>query len=272
MTRQQRRAEQRQRTKHPTKAPSMLQISVAAALHPTLWRPSTPTKNVVSAIDCTTDESPDCTKTAAAKTAGRLAVKETKTCTKCKEPKPLSEYHRSRHTDDGLQPYCKLCVAKAQARSRAKAALEPQKPAKVKWGKAGQAAARDARRQDREDRNAAEERNLEKIRHDRYKHCETCGRYLAESLYRRDPRGVLFGRADSCTLCEKLEAIERGEIRPDCPDVWRQQKPQQKEELIQPLPDHQRHTSGFPMNPFTGQKKDSDRIVIDENQLETDDL
>jgi hypothetical protein len=34
----------------------------------------------------------------------------TKTCTKCGETKPLSEFHRAAKGKDGTRPDCKMCV------------------------------------------------------------------------------------------------------------------------------------------------------------------
>jgi len=39
-----------------------------------------------------------------------------KTCSKCKETKPLSEFYKNRSTKDGLQAYCKICQSKYQAK------------------------------------------------------------------------------------------------------------------------------------------------------------
>jgi len=36
---------------------------------------------------------------------------QTKTCSKCKQIKPVSEFHKHRKTHDGLQNYCKQCGA-----------------------------------------------------------------------------------------------------------------------------------------------------------------
>ena len=41
-----------------------------------------------------------------------------KTCTKCKETKPVSEFHKSRSTKDGLACRCKSCANAAKARYR----------------------------------------------------------------------------------------------------------------------------------------------------------
>jgi len=81
-----------------------------------------------------------------------------------------------------------------------------------------------------------------------HKHCEGCTKCLPPEMYRKDPNG-LFGRAAVCLLCETRQAIESGEIKPVCPDIWRQQKPK-----IQAPPEHPRHQSGFPCNPFTGKR------------------
>lgn len=35
---------------------------------------------------------------------------KTKTCTKCKETKQVSEFHKDKNRKDGLRPYCKECV------------------------------------------------------------------------------------------------------------------------------------------------------------------
>lgn len=40
----------------------------------------------------------------------------TKQCSKCKESKPLSEFHRYRKSRDGLQPRCKPCNRLSAAR------------------------------------------------------------------------------------------------------------------------------------------------------------
>ncbi len=32
-----------------------------------------------------------------------------KTCSKCKEEKPFSEFHKNRSKKDGYQDYCKVC-------------------------------------------------------------------------------------------------------------------------------------------------------------------
>lgn len=36
-------------------------------------------------------------------------MKATKRCSKCKQGKPISEFHKNRTTKDGLQAYCKSC-------------------------------------------------------------------------------------------------------------------------------------------------------------------
>ena len=47
-----------------------------------------------------------------------------KTCSKCKESKPLSEFHRKSDARDGLYPLCKLCV---KAKNAARVAADPEK-------------------------------------------------------------------------------------------------------------------------------------------------
>ena len=37
---------------------------------------------------------------------------QTKTCTKCKETKLVSEFHRDKHTTDGYSVYCRMCGRK----------------------------------------------------------------------------------------------------------------------------------------------------------------
>lgn len=41
-----------------------------------------------------------------------------KTCTKCKETKPVSEFHKRRDSKDGLVYRCKSCASAARARYR----------------------------------------------------------------------------------------------------------------------------------------------------------
>lgn len=41
-----------------------------------------------------------------------------KTCSRCKEDKPLDEFHKSSRMKDGLQSSCKSCMAEAYTRSR----------------------------------------------------------------------------------------------------------------------------------------------------------
>ena len=43
-----------------------------------------------------------------------------KTCTKCKEEKPFSEFHKNRSQKDGLSYYCKACKYEANKSSREK--------------------------------------------------------------------------------------------------------------------------------------------------------
>ena len=42
-----------------------------------------------------------------------------KTCPRCKETKPFSEWHKDKHKKDGVRSYCKVCAC-AEARSRTK--------------------------------------------------------------------------------------------------------------------------------------------------------
>ena len=39
---------------------------------------------------------------------------ENKTCTKCKETKKLSKFHRLSKSKDGRQPWCKVCATKSR--------------------------------------------------------------------------------------------------------------------------------------------------------------
>ena len=61
------------------------------------------------------------------------AAPTTKTCPKCGEDKPLSEYNRNRKRKDGLQVYCKACLKayreanKEQIAARGKAYREANK-------------------------------------------------------------------------------------------------------------------------------------------------
>ena len=40
---------------------------------------------------------------------------DTKVCSRCRKPKPLSAFGRNRQTVDGLNYYCKPCAAEKQA-------------------------------------------------------------------------------------------------------------------------------------------------------------
>jgi len=50
------------------------------------------------------------------------AAPTTKTCRKCGEDKPLSEYNRNRTTSDGLQVYCKACLKAYREANKARTA------------------------------------------------------------------------------------------------------------------------------------------------------
>ena len=43
---------------------------------------------------------------------------QTKTCTKCKETKPVSEFNKNRRTKDGLMGWCKPCTSEEGRRYR----------------------------------------------------------------------------------------------------------------------------------------------------------
>ena len=69
-----------------------------------------------------------------------------KTCTKCGEVKPRSEFHKNKKSGDGLQFHCKLCRAKWRKANKEKVAeaeaawrkANPERSAasKAKWRKA----------------------------------------------------------------------------------------------------------------------------------------
>jgi len=250
VTRQQRRAELRAQAKTKVVNLSALQLCVAAALHPSLWQPA----KVAIAIDCTANEAQSAGLSNAV--GGAAEPKEkTQHCKGCKTDKPLSEFYKQ---GLGTRTYnrCKTCMDAA--------AKEPEKNAKpsrpIRRGEIKPAQAFDGM-------TAAQRMKNRLANLKGYKHCSTCGRFHPSALYRRDPAG-LFGRSDTCHLCETAQAFKTGDIMPVCPDIWRQQKPQPE-----PQQEHPRHASGFPMNPFTGKRqKDSDRIVIDSEALETDEL
>lgn len=44
---------------------------------------------------------------------------QTRTCTECKETKPVSEFHRGKLRKDGLSTYCKSCKCEQNRRYRA---------------------------------------------------------------------------------------------------------------------------------------------------------
>ena len=45
---------------------------------------------------------------------------ETKVCYMCKQEKPVSEFSRNKTTSDGLQTYCRKCLAWYQYQNRCK--------------------------------------------------------------------------------------------------------------------------------------------------------
>ncbi|WP_162600976.1 hypothetical protein [Paraburkholderia sp. C35] len=108
MNRQQRRAQERANAKLKVVSyPSAMQLCVVAAL-PFLARP--PALN--STIRITREAQANASSNAAGPGAG-LPEQETKTCTKCKENKPISEYV-SKAVKNTTSPYysnlCKSCI------------------------------------------------------------------------------------------------------------------------------------------------------------------
>jgi hypothetical protein len=121
-TRQQRRADERARAKTKVINPTAMQLCFAAALHPTLWRPAPkPSGTDTPGCECNhwpdnnAQPQPDHSSNAAEPAAGPVseAMTETKTCSRCKEHKPPTEFSKDRPRPDGLNRYCRPCVSEA---------------------------------------------------------------------------------------------------------------------------------------------------------------
>lgn len=54
-----------------------------------------------------------------------------KTCSKCKQTKPLTEFQKDRSRRDGVQRYCKACSNKASSESKAN---DPGRHRRYKYG------------------------------------------------------------------------------------------------------------------------------------------
>jgi hypothetical protein len=61
---------------------------------------------------------------------------KTKTCTKCKIDKPLTEFTKDRARKDGLNYYCRECTRTICAEAQARAYRQPKARAKRLWGAA----------------------------------------------------------------------------------------------------------------------------------------
>ncbi|SDR42510.1 hypothetical protein SAMN05443245_5853 [Paraburkholderia fungorum] len=88
---------------------------------------------------------------------------------------------------------------------------------------------------------------------EKFKHCDTCGQYLGEALFKRDPNG-LFGISDTCRVCTRIQAFENGELSIVSPHAEAGAKVSdsgnpQLTEL--PIREDRREPSGWPTNPFT---------------------
>lgn len=53
-------------------------------------------------------------------------MSDTKTCSRCKAEKPVSDFHRNKSSRDGLQSLCKVCNC-AAAKAGAKKAREAKR-------------------------------------------------------------------------------------------------------------------------------------------------
>lgn len=62
-----------------------------------------------------------------------------KVCTKCHQPKPLSDFHKSRKCKFGCQPWCKSCVKTASHNSYKKRPLEKIQASRDSSKKRGEA-------------------------------------------------------------------------------------------------------------------------------------
>lgn len=111
---------------------------------------------------------------------------ERKTCTKCKESKPVSEFTGDRGRKDGLHSWCKSCVKEQHAKYRSDN-LESEKAR--------------SRRYNDENKAASYRRELEGT-NPTSKTCTRCGKVKSSSEFSRN-RGRKDGLFDWCKECHK---------------------------------------------------------------------
>jgi hypothetical protein len=238
MNRQQRRAEERAQAKANRQIMMFNELgrSVSAACHPLLWK-SAPTPQADVCKESYTNTQSKSSLNSEPVLAEAKAPE--KTCTKCEQSKPLSEFSKAA-TKDGLRNSCKACAAREQRI-----------------------------------RNGTEANDSEREGH---KQCKTCGDTKPLGEFRK----FRTGYATACNACrdttKKDECVVKALARDfTAQDVeqglvmaaqWQRDaqalraqidreheqedaKPQTNTQRTTPLPDHQRHASGFPINPFS---------------------
>ena len=146
-----------------------------------------------------------------------------KTCTVCKEDKPITEYHRQAASKDGFHPHCKTCsyekkrALRKRAALNAKATLRICKICKVEkpleqFRQEGDSyvyrrhECRACERDRRRERDEAQRQAL--IESGDAKRCTMCSRIkVIEHFARHSGKGD--GRATECKMCQRRRERDR---------------------------------------------------------------
>lgn len=140
-----------------------------------------------------------------------------KTCGKCGESKPLSEYYKNRKRSDGVQTYCKTCSAVIDAARKPKAA--PRAESIVAKAKRGAA-----------ERRAIHELEKQDLREMPVKICRRCEQAKPRSDYTVDTR-YDDGCYPYCAACRKEWRQGRRERQRELELNWREKNGDRAREL-----------------------------------------
>jgi hypothetical protein len=129
-----------------------------------------------------------------------------KTCSRCKQTRPLAEYYKNRARPDGVQTYCKPCSAMIDAARKLKA---PPRP--------GPSSTRYAR--EIAERRAAHEQARQELRAAPVKTCRRCQQEKPKDSYTLDDR-YDDGRYPWCFECRRVWRQGRKERQRELERAW----------------------------------------------------
>lgn len=133
-----------------------------------------------------------------------------KTCAKCGETKPLTDYYRNSKRADGVQTYCKACSAALDAARKPKAPPRPRAvPIRVRTG---QAAA---------ERRAVQAHERGRLSSAPMKVCRRCEQEKPKGDYTEDER-YTDGRYPWCADCRRAWRQGRREKQRELHTNWRE--------------------------------------------------